>query len=357
MRFSLRIRYSDPASLAQLVRAAEDLGLDGIWVTEPWGFDAGAVLGWCVANTRRILIGTHVVSVFARSPAATAGLAGALQSLSGARFRLGLGTSGPSVVEGWHGVPFVRPVARTRDTIAVVRAALRGEPVCHDGVAVTVPMSGRPLRFAQLPHEMQVPIYLGALGPLEVYTFGSRCTGRSAIPETWIKNVAADEPETALVRAGLEMINREDTDAPAAQSGTSAPVAPVVQPIKSAATDRPRPRVVAELAEQPPPVSPPAGGGASFGTSPQAPTRTAPVAGQVEELPVASVLRTTSSTGAPATKVTVFSKRPRPASRTNFGKNLTALLASGQGVAMAVVLQEILGPPKAKKNAAAQKQS
>ena len=135
-------------------------------------------------------------------------------------------------------------------------------------------------------------------------------------------------------------------DPPPAQPGSSAPVAPVVQPIKPPASERPRPRVVAELAE-PPGV---ATSGASFGTSPQAPSRTAPVAGQIEELPVASVLRTTSSTGAPATKVTLFTKRPRPAARTNFGKNLTALLATGQGVAMAVVLQEILGPPKAKKN-------
>ena len=149
---------------------------------------------------------------------------------------------------------------------------------------------------------------------------------------------------------------RAKPDAPA-QAGQSAPVAPVVQPIRPPA-DRPRPRVVAELADQPPaPASQPAAQAASFGTSPQAPSRSAPVAGQIEELPVASVLRTTSSTGAPATKVTTFSKRPRPAARTNFGKNLTALLASNQGVAMAVVLQEILGPPKAKKNAAARPQT
>ena len=145
---------------------------------------------------------------------------------------------------------------------------------------------------------------------------------------------------------------RANPDAPA-QSGSAAPVAPVVQPIRPP-TDRPRPRVVAELADQP---AAPAASGPSFGTSPQAPSRAAPVAGQIEELPVASVLRTTSSTGAPATKVTTFSKRPRPAARTNFGKNLTALLASNQGIAMAVVLQEILGPPKAKKNAAARKQA
>jgi hypothetical protein len=145
-----------------------------------------------------------------------------------------------------------------------------------------------------------------------------------------------------------------NADVPTVQPGSVPPVAPVVQPIRQAATDKPRPRVVAELADAP--AGTPTGGGASFGTSPQAPTRAAPVAAQVEELPVAQVQRASSATGAPATKVTRFSNRPRPASRTNFGKNLTALLASNQGVAMAVVLQEILGPPKAKKNANAQKQ-
>lgn len=141
---------------------------------------------------------------------------------------------------------------------------------------------------------------------------------------------------------------------PPSQSSSAAPVAPVVQPVKPPPSEKPRARVVAELAEPP---TPPSTSAPSFGTSPQAPTRTAPVAGQIEELPVATVLKTTSSTGAPATKVTLFQKRPRPAAKTNFGKNLTALLASGQGVAMAVVLQEILGPPKAKKNANAEPQS
>jgi hypothetical protein len=144
---------------------------------------------------------------------------------------------------------------------------------------------------------------------------------------------------------------------PAAQPAAQ-PVAPVVQPVKPPAGERPRARVVAELAEPPSynvptaaPVPPTSSAVPSFGTSPQAPTREAPVAAQVEQLPVAQVLRATSSTGAPATKVTRFQNRPRPASKTNFGKNLTAMLASGQGVAMAVVLQEILGPPKAKQNA------
>ncbi|HEV3353264.1 MAG TPA: LLM class flavin-dependent oxidoreductase [Acidimicrobiales bacterium] len=165
---SVRIRYADAKALAALVAEAEDLGLDGVWVNEPWGFDAGAVLGWVAASTRRMWLGTHVLSIYARTPAATAGLAAALHSLSEGRFRLGLGTSGPQVVEGWHGVPFDRPLARTRDTVEIVRRALSGEPVSHDGDVVTLPLPdsrGRALRFSQLGEPMHVPIYLGALGP------------------------------------------------------------------------------------------------------------------------------------------------------------------------------------------------
>ncbi len=158
MLVSLRVRYEGPAALAELTRAAEAGGYDGLWVSEPWGIDAGAVLGWCVANTRRMLLGTHVVSVFARTAAATAGLAASLQTLSGGRFRLGLGTSGPRVVEGWHGVPFERPVAVTADTVAVVRAALAGEALRRSG-------EGRALRSAWTGDPVGVPVYLGALGP------------------------------------------------------------------------------------------------------------------------------------------------------------------------------------------------
>ena len=165
---SLRIRFAPGPVPGRLAAAAEDLGLHGVWVNEPWGFDAGAVLGWLAATTRRLLLGTHIVSVYARTPAATAGLAAALQVLSEGRFRLALGTSGPQVVEGWHGVAFDRPLARTRDTIAVVRRALAGEPVAHDGDAVTLPLPGsrgKALRFSQLGEPLTVPIYVAALGP------------------------------------------------------------------------------------------------------------------------------------------------------------------------------------------------
>lgn len=169
MKLSIRVRYSDPATLAELVCAAEDLGFDGLWVSEPWGVDAASVLGWCAARTSRIRLGTHVASVYARTPAATAAMAASLAHLSGGRFRLGLGTSGPNVVEGWHGVAFERPVARTRDTVEVVRAVLSGEPVRHRGTTLNIPLDDgqRPLRtaLAATADLDEVPIYLGALGP------------------------------------------------------------------------------------------------------------------------------------------------------------------------------------------------
>ena len=165
---SVRVRYVPGPAIGKIARAADDLGLAGLWVSEPWGYDAGAVLGHVAAQTRRIMLGTHVVSVYARTPAATAGLAASLSALSGDRFRLGLGCSGPEVVEGWHGVAFDQPLERLRDTVAIVRAALRGERVQHEGRAASAPLPGgrgQPLRFAQLDAAREMPIYLAALGP------------------------------------------------------------------------------------------------------------------------------------------------------------------------------------------------
>jgi F420-dependent oxidoreductase-like protein len=165
---SVRLRYSPGPAIGEVAALADDLGLHGVWVSEPWGFDAGPVLGWLAARTRRVALGTHVASVYARTPAATAGLAASLATISGGRFRLGLGTSGPQVVEGWHGVPFDRPLGRTRDVVSVVRQALCGEAVELEGETLTVPLPGgrgRPLRFSQLDAPIEVPIFLAALGP------------------------------------------------------------------------------------------------------------------------------------------------------------------------------------------------
>jgi F420-dependent oxidoreductase-like protein len=185
VKLSIRIRYDSGPALRELGLLAEDLGLAGVWVSEPWGFDAGPALGWLAARTTRILLGTHIISVFARTAAATAGLAASLATVSDGRFRLGLGTSGPQVVEGWHGVPFDRPVGRTRDTIQVVRTALAGEPLAINGTVVTLPLpgsDGKPLRFSQLGAPLRVPIYLGALGPANQRLTAELADGWTPIP-------------------------------------------------------------------------------------------------------------------------------------------------------------------------------
>ncbi|GAA0617872.1 LLM class F420-dependent oxidoreductase [Sporichthya brevicatena] len=184
MRLSVRVRYSGTAALEPLLLAAEEYGYDGFWVSEPWGVDASALLGWCAARTRRIALGTHVASVYARTPAATAAMAATLQDVSGGRFRLGLGTSGPHVVEGWHGVPFERPLARIRETVAAVRTVVAGEPVSH--------RDRRPLRTA-LPGDVPpVPVYVGALGPRNQELTADVADGWTPTPFT------PDEPAFAL---------------------------------------------------------------------------------------------------------------------------------------------------------------
>jgi F420-dependent oxidoreductase-like protein len=168
MKLSLRLRYTDQKTLSELVCTAESVGLHGVWISEPWGYDSSALLGWCAANTSRLTLGSHVASVFSRSPAMTAGMAASLWSLTEGRFRLGLGVSGPAVVEGWHGVPYRRPLDRMRDTVAIIRQVLAGDAVSYHGRTFSVPLaeSGRaPLRFALYRESAPVPIYLAALGP------------------------------------------------------------------------------------------------------------------------------------------------------------------------------------------------
>jgi F420-dependent oxidoreductase-like protein len=210
VKVSLRIRFAPGPDPARFVAAAEALGLHGVWVNEPWGFDAGAVLGAVAATTRRVLLGTHIVSVFARTPAATAGLAAALQVLSEGRFRLALGTSGPQVVEGWHGVPFERPLARTRDTVAVVRAALAGEPVAHQGESVTLPRPGsrgKALRFSSLGEPLAVPIYLAALGPANQRLTAEVADGWTPTPYSPDHHQAFAGPlEAEMARSGRSVV-------------------------------------------------------------------------------------------------------------------------------------------------------
>src|ERR687891_732428 len=137
MRLGFYMGYAPPGTnpreLVELAQEAERLGYDSAWAAEAWGTDAVSVLAWLAALTQRIKVGSAIMQIPARTPAATAMTAATLDLMSGGRFLLGLGTSGPQVVEGWHGQEWGKPLARTREYVEIVRAALRREPLAYDG--------------------------------------------------------------------------------------------------------------------------------------------------------------------------------------------------------------------------------
>ena len=167
---------------------AERLGAESIWSGESWGFDAITPLAYLSARTARIGLGTGIVQLGSRSPANLAMTAMSMQSLSNGRFRLGLGTSGPQVIEGWHGIPFSRPIQRTREIIEIVRMATAGERVSYEGEIYQLPLpdgEGRSIGSSAEP--VHVPIYVAALGPRNLELtgeLGDGWVGGSFIPET-----------------------------------------------------------------------------------------------------------------------------------------------------------------------------
>jgi F420-dependent oxidoreductase-like protein len=166
---------TNPAELTPLVRAAEGLGYDSVWAAEAWGTDAVTVLSWLAASTERIKLGAGIMQIPGRTPTNTAMTAATLDLMSGGRFILGLGTSGPQVVEGWHGQPWGKPLERTREYIEIVRTALRREVVQHHGEHYRIPYDGpgatglgKPLKLMLRPLRADIPIYLAAIGPKNV---------------------------------------------------------------------------------------------------------------------------------------------------------------------------------------------
>jgi F420-dependent oxidoreductase-like protein len=179
MKLGLSLGYAppgtNPADLFPLVEEAERLGFDSVWVAEAWGTDAVSVLGWLAARTERIRLGSAIMQIPGRTPANTAMTAATLDLLSGGRLLLGLGTSGPQVVEGWHGQPWGKPLGRTREYVEIVRAALQREVVAHEGEHYRIPWDGpdatglgKPLKLMLRPLRAEIPIYLAALGPKNV---------------------------------------------------------------------------------------------------------------------------------------------------------------------------------------------
>src|SRR4051794_37265188 len=148
------------------VAEAERLGVDSVWVAEAWGYDAFTPLAFLAARSSRIRLATGIAQLGARTPALLAMSAMSMQALSGGRFLLGLGTSGPQVMEGWHGVRFSPPLARPRETSEILRPVTAGERLVHDGTVYQLPRpdrAGRAIRSMAPP--TPVPVYLAAVGP------------------------------------------------------------------------------------------------------------------------------------------------------------------------------------------------
>lgn len=185
---------------------AEKLGVDSIWTSETWGFDAVSPLAYLAAKTEQVRLGTSIMQAGTRTPTAVAMTALTLQSLSNGRFILGLGNSGPQVIEGWHGIRFDRPLQRLREIVDIVRMACAGERVAYSGKVYQLPLpggEGRALKASAPP--AHVPIYLATLGPKSLEATGE-------IADGWLaSSFAADNAKPLLdaIRRGAERAGRD----------------------------------------------------------------------------------------------------------------------------------------------------
>src|SRR3954451_10040863 len=175
LKLGLMLGYwgANPDDATDTVVAAEDCGFESVWTAEAYGSDAFTPLTWYAARTSRINLGTGIVQLSARTPAATAMTAATLDALSGGRLTLGLGVSGPQVVEGWYGVPFPKPLERTRDYVEIVRSAWRRDVVRSASAHYPLPYPGgtglgTPIKVGTPPVRDPIPILLGAEGPKTV---------------------------------------------------------------------------------------------------------------------------------------------------------------------------------------------
>ncbi|MGD6750137.1 LLM class flavin-dependent oxidoreductase [Streptomyces sp. BH105] len=188
------------------VTEAEKLGLDICWVAEAWGSEAPSPLGYLAARTERMLLGSGIIQLATRTPAAIARAAITLSNISEGRFLLGLGPSGPQVIEGLHGVPFARPLARMRETVEIVRMAATGEKIAYEGREFTLPLPGgdaKPMRLS-MRAEHELPIYLATLSPKMLRLTGEVADGwlgTSFVPEG-AKEAYFDHLDAGLAASG-----------------------------------------------------------------------------------------------------------------------------------------------------------
>src|SRR3954465_4864347 len=191
----------------EIVQEAERLGYDSVWTAEAYGSDAATILGWLAAQTSKIKLGSAIFQMPARSAAMTAMTAATLDPLSDGRMLLGIGSSGPQVSEGWHGVRFAKQLQRTREYIEVVRKALRRERVEIHGETLELPLPdgpGKALKLTIAPVQEQIPIYLAAIGPKNTALAGE-------IADGWIPTLFSPEHVASfrpLLEEGAERAGR-----------------------------------------------------------------------------------------------------------------------------------------------------
>src|SRR5436309_3556637 len=205
MRTATTIEASAGRNAVEFAVEAERLGLDVCWVAEAWGADAPSPLGYLAARTERMLLGSGVIQVGTRSPVTIAQTAMTLAHLSGGRFLLGLGVSGPQVMEGLHGISFGHPLGRMRETVEIVRRVCAGEKLSYAGRHYQIPLAGaegsRPMRVALPP--VSVPVYLATLSPRMLALTGEVADGwlgTSFVPER--ADAYFEHLDAGLARAG-----------------------------------------------------------------------------------------------------------------------------------------------------------
>jgi F420-dependent oxidoreductase-like protein len=209
MKLSMPLAYAgSPRATADQVVALERAGLDMIWVAEPYGFDSPTLMGYLAATTETVEIGAGILNIYSRTPGALLQTAAGLDHVSEGRAVLGLGASGPQVIEGFHGVPFDRPVTRTREIVEIIRRGLRRENLTSDGIyRLPLPADqgtglGKPLKLLNKPERPTIPIFVAALGATSVESAAEYADGW--LPFLFHPEKAASVWGVALARAATK---------------------------------------------------------------------------------------------------------------------------------------------------------
>jgi F420-dependent oxidoreductase-like protein len=210
MKLSMPLQYAgNPRETADQVATLEKAGLDQVWVAEPYGFDAVSLMGYLAAKTETVEIGAGILNVYSRTPGAMLQTAAGLDNVSQGRAILGLGASGPQVIEGFHGMPYDKPLARTRELIEILRKGLRRESLTYDGRIFTLPLPadqglglGKPLKLLNKPERADLPLYVAALGDNNVAMTAEIADGW--LPFLFLPEKAQDVWGQALARGAAK---------------------------------------------------------------------------------------------------------------------------------------------------------